>query len=72
MKIAEVRSRFANIGIDGFTRTVQEYGFKNESDSGEDGGKNYFLFLDFKKIGRCRKKKTLPAVILKPCIYKKR
>ena len=72
MKIAEVKSRFATIGIDGFIATVTKYGFKIVSNSDKNEDKSYFLFFDFKKIDNCRKRKKLPEVMLKPCIYKKR
>ena len=70
-------SRFADIGVDGFVSTVAEYGFKPVSKKGgddddDDGDKSYFVFLDFKKVQNCGKKKKLPAVTLKPCFYKKR
>ena len=72
MKIAEVKSRFSNIGVDGFIATITEYGFKIICKTANDEDKSYFLFFDFKKIYNCRKKKKLPEVMLKPCIYKKR
>ena len=72
MKIAEVRSRFANIGTGSFITTVNQYGFKMMADSREDNNKGYFLFFDFKKNHNCVNKKKLPELLLKPCIYKKR
>ena len=72
MKIAEVRSRFANIGTGSFITTVNKYGFKMMPDSREDNNEGYFLFFDFKKNHNCVNKKKLPELLLKPCIYKKR
>ena len=72
MKIAEVRSRFANIGTASFITTVTQFGFKMTRDSRKDDNKSYFLFFDFKKNHNCVKKKKLPEILLKPCIYKKR
>jgi len=72
MKIAEVKSRFSNIGVDGFIATITEYGFQIICKTANDEDKSYFLFFDLKKIYNCRKKKKLPEVMLKPCIYKKR
>ena len=34
--------------------------------------KDFFYFIDFKKIGEVKKKKKLPEIALKACLYKKR
>lgn len=68
MKIAEVESRFDN--IEDFNNLVASYGFVN---TWHDVSNDLFYFLDFKKdkdIDKARKK--LPAIQLKPCLYKKR
>ncbi|EFN77231.1 Cerebral protein 1-like protein [Harpegnathos saltator] len=68
LKIAEVESRFEDIGD--FIRLLNCYGFKN---TWKDLSHDLFYFMDFKKEEDINmKKKTLPTVTLKPCLYKKR
>ena len=72
LKIAELESRFQGevCSIDTFIAGVQKYGFKN---SWKDLKKDFFYFLDFKKVQDIKKKKgKLPEIELKPCLYKKR
>ena len=69
MKIAEVESRFDS--IENFINLVASYGFVN---TWADLSNDLFYFLDFKKekeIGKVKRNK-LPAIKLKPCLYKKR
>jgi len=72
LKIAELESRFQgeSCSVDSFIDCVQKFGFKN---SWKDLKKDFFYFLDFKKVQEVKKKKgKLPEVELKPCLYKKR
>ncbi|XP_043472647.1 ribosomal RNA-processing protein 8 [Leptopilina heterotoma] len=68
MKIAEVESRFEN--IEDFIKLVTNYGFVN---TWSDLSNDLFYFLDFKKEKDLEKGKSkLPAIELKPCLYKRR
>ena len=72
MKIAELESRFQgeeNNSVGTFIQNVEKYGFKLLS---RDLKKDYFVFLDFKKVSDVKKKKKLPNLSLKACLYKKR
>jgi len=72
LKIAELESRFQgeSCSVDSFIDCVRKFGFKN---SWKDLKKDFFYFLDFKKVQEVKKKKgKLPEVELKPCLYKKR
>ena len=71
MKIAELESRFQGDGldIDTFIASVQKFGFKN---TWKDLKKDFFYFLDFTKVIDVKKKKKLPDLSLKACLYKKR
>jgi len=72
MKIAELESRFQgeeNNSVGTFIQNVEKYGFKLLS---RDLKKDYFVFLDFKKVNDVKKKKKLPNLSLKACLYKKR
>jgi len=72
LKIAELESRFQGeaCSIDKFIESVEKFGFKN---SWKDLKKDFFYFLDFKKVqGGKKKKGKLPEIELKPCLYKKR
>jgi len=71
MKIAELESRFKgeSCSIDKFIESVEKFGFKT---SWKDLQKEFFYFLDFKKVQEMKKKKKLPEIELKPCLYKKR
>lgn len=73
LKIAELESRFQGeaCSIDKFIESVEKFGFKN---SWKDLQKDFFYFLDFKKVQGLGKKKKgkLPEIELKPCLYKKR
>eukprot|EP00090_Calanus_glacialis_P041839 TRINITY_DN74388_c0_g1_i1.p1 TRINITY_DN74388_c0_g1~~TRINITY_DN74388_c0_g1_i1.p1 ORF type:complete len:539 (-),score=231.21 TRINITY_DN74388_c0_g1_i1:48-1664(-) len=72
LKIAELESRFQGeaCSIDKFIESVEKFGFKN---SCNDLKKDFFYFLDFKKVqGGKKKKGKLPEIELKPCLYKKR
>jgi len=72
LKIAELESRFQGEActIDTFIAGVQKFGLKN---SWKDLKKDFFYFLDFKKVQDIKKKKgKLPEIELKPCLYKKR
>ena len=48
---------------------VEKFGFKNTK---KDLKKDFFYFLDFEKVQDIKKKKKLPEIALKPCLYKKR
>ncbi|KMQ98106.1 ribosomal rna-processing protein 8-like protein [Lasius niger] len=68
LKIAEVESRFED--VTNFIKLLTDYGFKN---TWKDLSHDLFYFMDFKKEGDINmKKKSLPSIILKPCLYKKR
>lgn len=69
MKIVEVKSRFEK--VEKFIYNIEKYGFiilkKNLNDA-------LFYYFDFKKTSTItkKKKKTLPEIELKPCLYKRR
>lgn len=69
MKIAEVKSRFDK--VDDFVKNIEAFGFnlikKNLTNSA-------FYYFDFKKKSSIskNKKKKLPGIELKPCLYKYR
>lgn len=68
MKIVEVESRFED--VTNFIKLLTNYGFKN---TWKDLSHALFYFMDFKKEEDISmKKKSLPSIILKPCLYKKR
>ena len=67
LKIAEVESRFGDLSVDKFVGLVEKLGFKLKW---KDLKHEYFYFMDFKKVGDCKKKGQ--EFSLKPCIYKKR
>jgi len=72
LKIAELESRFQGdtCNIDTFIENMLKFGFKN---TWKDLKKDFFYFLDFKKVQEIKKKKgKLPEFELKPCLYKKR
>jgi len=72
LKIAELESRFKGeaCDINKFIESIEKFGFQN---SWKDLQKDFFYFLDFKKVTDCKKKKgKLPDIELKPCLYKKR
>ena len=70
LKVAELESRFQgqDCDVDKFISDVEKFGFKN---SWKDLKKDFFYFLDFQKVKDVKKKK-LPEIVLKPCLYKKR
>lgn len=68
LKIVEVESRFEN--VTNFIRLLGNYGFKS---TWKDLSHNMFHFMDFKKEEDISmKKKNLPPITLKSCLYKKR
>lgn len=69
MKIAEIESRFEDLVA--FVQGVERMGFEA---IGQDISHNLFYFLDFKKKSNLskKKKKKIPELSLKPCLYKKR
>ncbi|KAL0100317.1 hypothetical protein PUN28_019584 [Cardiocondyla obscurior] len=68
LKIAEVESRFHDVME--FIRLLRSYGFKN---TWKDFSHNLFYFMDFKKEEDIStKRKNLPLITLKSCLYKKR
>ncbi|XP_018395533.1 PREDICTED: ribosomal RNA-processing protein 8 [Cyphomyrmex costatus] len=68
LKIAEVESRFED--VKDFIRLLRHYGFKN---TWKDLSHNLFYFMDFKKKEDISmKRKNLPSITLKSCVYKKR
>ncbi|XP_025267743.1 ribosomal RNA-processing protein 8 [Camponotus floridanus] len=68
LKIAEVESRFEN--VTNFIKLLTKYGFKN---TWKDSSHDLFYFMDFKKEEDISmKKKNLPSITLKSCLYKKR
>ena len=71
LKIAELESRFQgeDLSVESFIQNVEKFGFKN---SWKDLKKDFFYFIDFTKTGDVKKKKKLPELALKACLYKKR
>lgn len=71
LKVAELESRFQGqeCSVDTFIADVEKFGFKN---TWKDLKKDFFYFLDFQKVKDVKKKKKLPEIELKPCLYKKR
>jgi len=71
LKIAELESRFQgeDLSVDQFIQNVEKFGFNN---SWKDLKKDFFYFIDFKKVTQVKKKKKLPELALKACLYKKR
>ena len=71
LKIAELESRFQGEGmdVDTFIASLQKFGLKN---NWKDLKKDFFYFLDFTKVADVKKKKKLPDLSLKACLYKKR
>lgn len=69
MKIAEIESRFEDLNQ--FIKGVERMGFAAVA---QDLSHNLFYFLDFKKKSNAsqKKKKIIPELSLKPCLYKKR
>ncbi|XP_053599823.1 uncharacterized protein LOC128669210 [Plodia interpunctella] len=66
--IAEVESRFEK--AETFTDAVQRLGFKLKN---LDSSHKVFFFMEFVKVTHAPAKKSkLPAITLKPCLYKKR
>lgn len=64
LKIAEVSSRFHNIGS--FVLKVEKMGFRVIS---QDNSSKMFVMMDFRKTGAT---KIPPEIRLDPCLYKKR
>jgi len=71
LKIAELESRFQGeqYSVESFIAKVQKFGFKL---SAKNLKRDFFYFLDFEKVQDLKKKKKLPDIELKPCLYKKR
>ena len=71
LKIAELESRFQgeDLSVESFIQNVEKFGFKN---SWKDLKKDFFYFIDFTKSSELKKKKKLPDLALKACLYKKR
>merc|ERR1719331_2400852 len=71
LKIAELESRFQGeqYAVESFVAKVQKFGFKL---SAKNLKRDFFYFLDFEKVQDMKKKKKLPDIELKPCLYKKR
>ena len=71
LKIAELESRFQgeDLSVESFIQNVEKFGFKN---SWKDLKKDFFYFIDFTKTSEVKKKKKLPDLALKACLYKKR
>ena len=71
LKIAELESRFQGDGmdVDTFIASLGKFGLKN---NWKDLKKDFFYFLDFTKVVDVKKKKKLPDLSLKACLYKKR
>lgn len=68
LKIADVESRFEK--VEDFIKTLDAYGFKL---TWKDLSHNLFYFMDFnKQKDITTRQNKLPAVTLKPCLYKKR
>ena len=71
LKVAELESRFhgEDMSVDKFIQDVEKFGFQI---SWKDLKKDFFYFINFKKVTDVKKKKKLPELSLKACIYKKR
>ncbi|XP_037075021.1 ribosomal RNA-processing protein 8-like [Pollicipes pollicipes] len=68
LRIAEVASRFES--VDDFVRDMKEYGFHFIS---KDLSHEYFYLFSMKKNAPVNgKRKDLPEIELKPCLYKRR
>lgn len=69
MKIAEVKSRFDK--VEKFIQDVEQYGFTIVK---KDLSDEAFYYFDFKKKSPIskHKKKKLPEIELKSCLYKQR
>jgi len=70
LKIAEIESRFEDLIQ--FIHGIERMGFQS---IGQDISHNLFYFLDFQKksnTSKKKKKKHIPELSLKPCLYKKR
>jgi len=67
LKVAEVKSRFKN--LETFMKLLRELGFNLvEKETPND----YFVLLEFKKVGKPKKRLKNPSSCLEPCVYKKR
>lgn len=62
-----MESRFDS--VEKFIKGVEKLGFVN---TWKDLSHNLFYFMDFKKTEDVKKKKAVPEITLKPCLYKKR
>jgi len=71
LKIGELESRFQGEenSVENFVKKLEKYGLDL---SDKDLEQNYFYFLEFKKTRNVLKKKKLPEIFLKACVYKKR
>ncbi|KAL3880407.1 hypothetical protein ACJMK2_032649 [Sinanodonta woodiana] len=67
LKIAEVQSRFQNLGA--FIKRVEMLGFKLTN---QDAENKMFIMIDFKKSKPAKSRGSSTQLTLDPCIYKKR
>ncbi|XP_043246702.1 ribosomal RNA-processing protein 8-like [Amphibalanus amphitrite] len=69
LRIAEVASRFDS--VDDFVKSLQAYGFHFIS---QDLSHKYFYMFSLKKVANVdrKRRKELPEITLKPCLYKRR
>ncbi|XP_075168345.1 ribosomal RNA-processing protein 8 [Haematobia irritans] len=67
MYVAEIQSRFDN--VKDFVRKLDSFGFQLVR---QDVGQKVFYFFQFKKVRNIGKVANVPAVSLKPCLYRKR
>ncbi|XP_005182147.2 ribosomal RNA-processing protein 8 [Musca domestica] len=67
MYVAEIQSRFDN--VKDFVRKIDSFGFTLLN---QDVGQKVFYFFQFKKVRNVGKVANVPALQLKPCLYRKR
>uniref|UniRef100_A0A1I8PA24 Ribosomal RNA-processing protein 8 n=2 Tax=Stomoxys calcitrans TaxID=35570 RepID=A0A1I8PA24_STOCA len=67
MYVAEIQTRFDN--VKDFVRKLDSFGFQLVK---QDVGQKVFYFFQFKKVRNVGKVANLPAMSLKPCLYRKR
>ncbi|XP_061394368.1 ribosomal RNA-processing protein 8 [Musca vetustissima] len=67
MFVAEIQSRFDN--VKDFVRKLDSFGFQLIN---QDVGQKVFYFFQFKKVRNVGKVANVPALQLKPCLYRKR
>jgi SAM-dependent methyltransferase len=70
--VAEVASRFEELGVEQFSKQLEEFGFKPFQKVEHLPPNGYFLLFDCIKFSNCKKAKEYPDIQLKPCLFKPR